>query len=80
MLPLHGLLYSEESLRNCKRQTLNMQMLLLCSSQQPPLSPIPLSSMWVKEEVIAMQIGEGAILERVMAGAEDSAGPCQTPL
>ena len=63
------------------RRTLNGGMLLPCSHQQLPLSLIPLGHMSFKEEVINIQIVEGAILERVVVAlAEGRAVPRQMPL
>ena len=44
-----------------------------------PLSPIPVDRMSDEGRVIAVQAGEGVILDRVVAGAEDRAGTSRYP-
>ena len=44
-----------------------------------PLSPIPVDRMSDEGRVIAVQTGEGVILDRMVAGAEDRAGTSSYP-
>ena len=74
MFPEQELLYSEENWRNCKSNTKRVNAVTVFPPTVP-LSLILLGRVSVEEEVIPIQIGDGAILEgAVVAGAEDIQG------